>query len=347
MLPAAGSTSGLNAPSTLAPSRGGLVTVGLSDCYGCPLTGPLAPQGCSRNGLPVASFTGDPYETSRKTKNQPQEQAHRAAEGGSGAGNASGLVYSQTSATPKSTCHTRKHIDPVAMRLSRLKRGTLTAARLLQEQCIEGGFRGRVAMLTLTYADKDGWKPRHLPDLLDQVRKWLKRRGQVMRYVWVAEMQQRGAIHYHVLLWLPRGLSLPKPDKQGWWRHGFTKIEWARNAVGYVAKYTSKGTGSAPYPKSARIHGCGGLRGGKLDEARYWRRPGWLREQTSSGQALSRMVGGGWLDRETGEVFKSPWKVLFIEGGVWIELRGEEGQTDADLRLLDPTLMQHSEAGPL
>ena len=80
-------------------------------------------------------------------------------------------------------------------------------------------------MLTLTYREVGAWHPRHISELLQRVRVWLRRRGERLRYVWVGELQQRGALHYHVLCWLPRGLTLPKPDKQGWWTHGSTRIE--------------------------------------------------------------------------------------------------------------------------
>lgn len=232
-----------------------------------------------------------------------------------------GLVYSQTSQKPAP-------LDPVATRLSRLRRGVLTAARLHQEAVQTGGFRGRWAMLTATYRNVGDWSPLHLSALLDHVRKWLARRGHGMSYVWVAEMQKRGAIHYHALIWLPKGLTMPKPDKQGWWEHGYTRIEWARNSVGYMAKYASKGDG-AKFPKGARLHGCGGLRGRQLLEARYWRRPAWLRERTGIDDAIVRRVGGsGWIDRETGEIHESPWQVFFHGGGVWIR-RKDAGQYES------------------
>lgn len=238
-----------------------------------------------------------------------------------------GLVHSQTSATPI-------HLDPVATRLSRLKSGTITAARLHQEQVQKGGFRGRWAFLTLTYADADAWKPRHLPELLDHVRKWLARRGHALSYVWVAEIQPgrfrrtgQAVIHYHCMLWLPRGLTIPKPDKQGWWKHGSSKVEWARNPVGYMAKYSSKADGPAKFPKGARIHGCGGLRGDQRQEAQYWRRPRWLRESTAIQDQVRRRVGGGWIDAESGEIFESPWEVIFSGGGVWIKRRDSCGGT--------------------
>jgi len=222
-----------------------------------------------------------------------------------------GLVHSSTSDKPI-------RVDPLEARLSRMRRGCITAARLHQEGLTKGGFRWRAAFLTLTYRDVEGWCARHISDLLKHVREWLRRRGYSLCHAWVAELQERGAMHYHVVLWLPKGLTLPKPDKQGWWPHGMTKIEWARNPVGYMAKYVSKGDGLTKFPKGARIHGCGGLRGIQLQEARYWRRPTWLREVTVIQDQVRRRVGGGWFDVETGEIFESPWRVFFEGGGVWI-----------------------------
>lgn len=206
-----------------------------------------------------------------------------------------------------------------------MRKGTITAARLHQQAVQKGGFRGRWAFLTTTYAEADAWKPRHLSDLLGHIRKWMSRKGRSLSYVWVAEIQPGrlmrtgdAVIHYHVMIWLPRGLTLPKPDKQGWWPHGWTKIEWARNPVGYMAKYSSKSEGPAKFPKGARIHGSGGLRGEEAAEARYWRRPVWLRDKTAVFQVVRRRIGGGWYDLETGEIYESPWEVFFEGGGVWI-----------------------------
>jgi hypothetical protein len=114
-------------------------------------------------------------------------------------------------------------IDPVEGRRRNLKRGVLSGARLIEFAL--ANRRARRAMLTLTYRDIDAFEPRHISQLLKHIRHWLRRRGHRFHYVWVAELQGRGALHYHVLVWLPRGLSLPKPDKQGWWRHGSTRIE--------------------------------------------------------------------------------------------------------------------------
>jgi hypothetical protein len=79
------------------------------------------------------------------------------------------------------------------------------------------------------------------------------------RYVWVAELQKRGALHYHVAIWLPKRVQLPKFDKQGWWPHGSTQRLIAKNAVGYLMKYLSKISPFHKFPKGVRIHGFGGL----------------------------------------------------------------------------------------
>lgn len=320
--------------STPTPSvKGGACNSSASsDCYGYPLSGAQPRRERSRGGVRAAlppalhtDTTATQYATSSATAH-PSALAGGWASGGAAA---SGLVYSQTSQNTICTAHTKTRIDRTASRLAKLKGGTITAARLHQEQSTQGGFRGRWAFVTLTYRGVDDWGPRHIASFLDHVRKWAGRKGFHCRYVWVAELQKRGAMHYHALIWLPRGISLPKPDKQGWWPHGMTKVEWARNPVGYMAKYASKGDGPCKFPKGARLHGCGGLTGAHLQEARYWRRPEWLRVQTEIAQAIRRRSGGGWIDLETGEQYESPWEVTLEHGSVWIsrkaggEVQGE------------------------
>ena len=231
----------------------------------------------------------------------------------------SGLVHSQTSRTPIL-------LDPLKSRMRRMRTSVITGARLHQESVTKGGFRGRWALLTPTYAAVDGWKPEHISHLLGCIKMWFKRRGCRFHYVWVAELQQRGAMHYHILIWLPKGLTLPMPDKQGWWPHGWTKIEWARNPVGYMAKYSSKGDGPVNFPKGARIHGCGGLRGEQLQESRFWKRPTWLRDVTRINQTIRRRAGAGWFDLESGQEYQSPWIVVFKGGQCWLHERTEQNE---------------------
>lgn len=183
-----------------------------------------------------------------------------------------------------------------------MRRAVLNAGDEIQKGLQEGGQRHRAAMLTLTYREVDGWRPGHINDCLRHIRHWLARRGHPLRYLWVAELQQRGAVHYHCVIWLPRGLTLPKPDKQRWWTHGFTNIAWARKPVGYLAKYASKADDVQRFPKGLRLHSRGGLDDRQRRNVSWWLLPRYVREYfTDVGTRVVRAFGGGWFTPDTGE----------------------------------------------
>ena len=141
---------------------------------------------------------------------------------------------------------------------------------------------------------------------------------------WWCRSRRSGRPHYHYLVFLPKALSLPLPDKRGWWRYGSSKQETARCAVAYLAKYASKCIGTAfELPKGARISGgwrtdCGAAGRKKLvDEATVG-----ARSAVDSGSA--REVKGGYMARATGEFLKSPWRM--VERGEkwdWFEFTDE------------------------
>jgi len=195
-----------------------------------------------------------------------------------------------------------------------MRRGVRSAARLLEEEMQEGGHRYRAAFLTLTYRPGVEHEPRHISQVQQHIRQWLGRRGHQLRDVWVAELQQRGAVHFHALVFLPRGLTLPKPDKQGWWPHGYTNIKWVRRAVGYVSKYASKGGRLDTLPKGARLWGYAGLRGTRRDYLRWFLAPAWLKDLVTPGDVLRR-VGRWWENRTNGIAYRSPYELLDFVGG--------------------------------
>lgn len=237
-----------------------------------------------------------------------------------GSGAAAGLVHSETS-------DTRVVVDSHSSRLKSMRKGVLNAARLVQTRFQNRrGRRWKCVMVDLTYRDTRDFGARNITEFVKRVRHWAHRRGFVVPYVWVLERgEKHGRVHYHVLLWLPPGITLPKPDKQGWWPHGFTRIAWARNAVGYVAKYASKE--SAAPPKGARMHGCGGLESEERAERSWWAAPAWVREHFPSPEFRpTRALGGGWCSRLTGEWVPSPWVVVGWAGtGPIIERRDCHG----------------------
>ena len=198
-----------------------------------------------------------------------------------------------------------------------MRRGVTSAADLIRD-AYPGYY---AAMITLTYERSDAWAPQHIKEFIRLCRQYSQRRGHPFPYVWVAEMQKRGAIHYHVMIWLPRGVRLPKPDRQGWWKHGMSRIEKARS-VGYLVKYASKGAEGPRLPESARMFGCGGLSKEQRNTRAYQTAPAWVRECFEEDDEPRRAIGGGWFSRVRGDWLPSPWRVSF-QGGAVVLTRGE------------------------
>jgi hypothetical protein len=169
--------------------------------------------------------------------------------------------------------------------------------------------------ITLTYRDQNDWDAKDISKLVDNYRKdWKQRLGRDpshFRYVWVAEMQKRGVIHYHLLLWCPRGKSLHKPD-DGWWDKGMSNIVGVRKGVvGYLSKYLSKGSKPADnegvavyFPKGARIFGMGGLSSADRSKIAYKKLPKYVRRVFDYGERVEKIVGG--YKQGTTELV-SPW----------------------------------------
>ena len=200
-------------------------------------------------------------------------------------------------------------LDPRKARLQRASKTVFTIARIIQDDLTHSGVRFRAAMCTLTYQPGVAWEPKHISALTNSMSKYAKRnRFPLFSYVWVLELMKSGAPHYHLLLWLPRGLTLPKPDKQGWWPHGSTRIEWAYRPVGYMAKYASKmATKTVSLPPNARICGYGGLTASQKHELSWFRAPAWLRQLVPQGHHIKRQAEGWWLDATSNIRYLTPY----------------------------------------
>lgn len=215
----------------------------------------------------------------------------------------SGLVSLSTSDTKQTVLFIE---GGLFNRLRRMRRRVFAAANSIQECLQRGGHRYRVAMITATYAPGQGWNPKHITGLVKCYRSWAERHDIQIAYVWVMELTQAGVPHYHMLVWIPRGYSPPLPDKQGWWKHGSTRAEWARHAVGYVAKYLSKGD-CGSLPKHARIDGSGGLNKEQRALCSWLRAPKWLQGFVPRGHRIIKRRESWWEDKSTGNKFRSPW----------------------------------------
>lgn len=177
-------------------------------------------------------------------------------------------------------------------RVARMRRAVGFAARA-HGTAPAGRRPDQCVMVTATYAPGVEWAPEHVSEWLQRARQWLGRRGLRMRYVWVAEMQARGAVHYHLAVWLPLGMRLPKSDAAGWWPHGMTRTEVAERAVPYLMKYLSKGE-AAKYPKGLRTYGVGGLEHSMRRAARWLRLPSFVQARADIFDEWDRAPGGGW-----------------------------------------------------
>lgn len=195
------------------------------------------------------------------------------------------------------------------LRLKRLQKTVRITAEVVQDKIRSLNQRMKPAMVTLTYRPGVEWSPKHISSYIDSVKKWAKRRYLTVHYIWVMELTKKGVPHYHVMWWIPKGYSMPKADKQGWWKHGMTNSVWARKPVGYLCKYTSKGIDPVSYgkiPRNARLHGSGGLTS-SMRVAKIWLcAPSWVREIFDQNNGVKK-YGCYWVDRVTLKGFSSPW----------------------------------------
>lgn len=281
--------------------------------------------------------------------------------------------------------------DPASTRFKRLRRKLAAACNEVQDYVdMLSRFRGRPThrrlFTTLTYAENTRGDADDIKGTMRCMREWLRRCGhRMVPYAWVAELQERGALHYHLVIWLPRALYLPKLDRRGWWKHGSTKVETARNPTGYLVKYASKlhTKDGRRLRKGTRLYGTGGLppearekvrrvmmsrwaRGAtdvvleaEFDEAieheieqqereeaallhawfpdqhpepppllseqeadqrmvEQWEREDTLRELARRGGSRFARCVGGFVDRLTGALLPTPWRVEFFCGGLMV-----------------------------
>lgn len=211
-------------------------------------------------------------------------------------------------------------VDPRRSRLLRMRRATLTAAKEVESRPSRPGFRKpRAVGVTLTYRPGVEWREQHVSQFIERMQKWAKRRGVPVPYVWVAELQKRGAVHYHLIVWLEPHLMLPKPDKRGWWSHGMTKVERLRCGAAYASKYATKGEDGAEFPKGLRLHGRGGLDKAERMAVRWWNLAKWVREHFGECVRDVVRIVGGYVSRVDGEFLASPWRVRVDGSGrVWV-----------------------------
>lgn len=123
-------------------------------------------------------------------------------------------------------------VDTVKARYDRMRKRIKSWADVVGE--VPGS---RLIMVGLTYRPGEEYQPNHIRDFMSKVKRKLG--AGLLGYSWVSELQQRGAIHYHVCMYLKKGTRFPLPDKSGWWAHGSSNVTTAKSPY-YMLSYTKK-----------------------------------------------------------------------------------------------------------
>lgn len=253
----------------------------------------------------------------------PAPAGGRPACGAHPGGTAAGLVPSKTSPHDLSI-----NLAPSAVaerRVKRLKRSVWASGHL--HGMAENGSRPSVCwFVTLTYVGVDDWRPQHIACAIDRFRYWCTKIGAPCRYTWVAELQSRGAVHYHLLAWLPRGIKMPhwdKPDgrRRAFWSHGMTQTEIAKSGVGYLMKYLSKLGELTRFPKGLRLYGVGGLTEQGRRIRSWFNLPEWAKCSYGVGDLVRR--SGQLIVKASGEILQSPYLVKLVPFGLSVSLTRE------------------------
>ena len=215
-------------------------------------------------------------------------------------------------------------------RVNRLKRSVWASGHL--HGISEDGFRpSKPWFVTLTYADVNGWSAKHIANAVRCFYNWCKGKGVPCRYTWVAEIQPKrlettghAVVHYHLLAWLPIGVSMPfwdKPTKTAtgrlrgeFWPHGMSNTEIAKSGVGYLMKYLSKLGELTRFPKGLRLYGIGGLNHAGKAVRRWFNLPGWVKGLYGVGEITRK--GSGFVVLETGECLEPAYSVRHVCGGI-------------------------------
>ncbi len=213
-------------------------------------------------------------------------------------------------------------LDKLEMRLSRMRRRVFTWANTIKDYLPNSG-KGRYyrkVMITLTYAEIEGWKPNHIRDFMKELRRRLG--NDLIAYAWCAELQARGAVHYHIELICRKGTRIPMPDKSGMWKHGLSKIETAKT-VFYICSYMKKAyQKEGKFPKGIRMYAVWVAKAA-VEKLAHWKLrvsslPQWLANKIISmvehyGEKWVRSPGGGWFFAN--QFFRSPYVFIgFITG---------------------------------
>ena len=205
-------------------------------------------------------------------------------------------------------------------RVKRLKRSVWASGHL--HSLADTGHRApQCWFVTLTYVGVSDWRSDHMSKAIEKFRGWCRSAGVACRYTWVAELQKRGAVHYHLLAWLPQGVQMPQWDKGrgrrvAFWPHGMTNTQKAIAGVGYLMKYLSKLGELTIFPKGLRLYGIGGLNASGKQVRAWHNLPEWCKRSYGVGELCRK--AGRLVVRASGEILDAAFAVSLVPGGLLV-----------------------------
>ena len=144
-------------------------------------------------------------------------------------------------------------VDLFEKRLSMMRRRLYTWCNVMTVYCTKNNFDK--LMLGFTYKPGCHYEPGHMRSYLKKIKQML---GEDLKaFAWVAELQARGEVHYHLMLVVSKGVKVPLPDKSGMWGFGSSNVQRARTfyyLVSYIGKEYQKDL--SKYPKHCRLYGA-------------------------------------------------------------------------------------------
>jgi hypothetical protein len=164
----------------------------------------------------------------------------------------------------------------------------------------------RRVMLDLTYKKVGTWHPNDITEFVKKLRNKLGEK--LVTYAWVAELQERGAIHYHMIVIVKRGTNIPAPDSSGLWKHGSSRRDTAKTVfymVTYVGKEHQKNF--SEFPCGARCFGIGLFEGLVRKQFRFDRLKTWEQQYYLVNQDWKKLN----LERRKRK-YENGWKKMYI-----------------------------------
>jgi hypothetical protein len=167
-------------------------------------------------------------------------------------------------------------VDAFRKRLEKMRKRIVAWAEIVEPYAKKN--RCRTIMVRLSYAKIEDYQAGHIREYLKRCKERLG--NKLLAWAWVAELQERGAVHYHVLVVVPKGTKFPMPDVSGMWKQGSSNVQTARAGAWYLVKYVGKEYQKdlSKYPKGCRLYGTSIRFGGDEKRIAYRALSGLLNE---------------------------------------------------------------------